>query len=574
MSVEAPVEGELVASEPRWVRLLFIGVFVVALVAAVLVGGVLAVTFPYHDWDAFAFGDLSRAIADGRYSITDFGPAVVQRPVFYVLQGWSWAIFGLSFTAGRLLSLGFFIILVVSTARLPRVSGSGHRLELALAGTVVLCIPAVTNYAVAGLSDVPAAAMLAATAAVALTTRGGRARGVGLCLLTLLAVLTKPSVLVPLAGLLLALAVIDAGRDRLRFRRRTDRELGATLAPLAVGLVIGLVLHGLAAARLGVGMVDYLTAGTGGYWSERAASERWDAVLRVDVLGPALRLPLAFVILYAPLRGLGLSHRLSATGSLALAALWTIVGSAIAAEGDRPLWSPEATFAWIGFLVLLALFARANNDDAPTRLHLTQFSLIALPPLVVWAYATPYADRLAATAWPGLAVLVALVVAVPVRRLAQTAGVAAAAPAIVLCVALWASFASFDGLSSDQWRELRSLGVSGIQDDNRTLNIVLPAIQESNELIESAMGSDGRLSTSDPRFSYWFPHRVNVDYVTTCAQLDGYAAFILLTSDESRAQVEAKGGSGDPAWWAQCKHPQLRQASDGANGYAVFLVEG
>lgn len=572
--MDAPGAGALAPAEPRWVRLLFMSVFVAAFVAAVLVGGVLAVTLPYHDWDAFAFGELSRAVADGRYSITDFGPAVVQRPLFYVLQGWSWAIFGLSFTAGRLLSLGFFVILIASTARLPRANGSARRLESALAGIVVLCIPVATNYSIAGLSDVPAAAMLAATAAVALTTRDARARGVGLGLLTLLAVMTKPSVLVPLAGLLVAVAVADAGRDRLRFRQRGDRELGATVAPLAVGLAIGLALHALAAARLGVGMVDYLTAGTGGYWSERAASERWDALLRVDVLGPALRLPLAFVILYAPLRGLGLSHRLSATGSLSFAMLWTIVGSTVAAEGDRQLWSPEASFAWIGFLVLLALFTRATSDDAPTRLQLTRFSLIALPPLVVWVYATPYADRLAATAWPGLAVLVALVIAVPVRRLAQTAGVAAAAPAIVLCVALWASFASFDGLSSDQWRELRSLGAGGIRDDGRTLNIVLPAIQESNELIGPAMGTAGRLSTSDPRFSYWFPNRVNVDYVTTCAQLDGYAAFILLTSDESRAQVEEKGGSGDPAWWARCEHPQLRQASDGSNGYAVFLVGG
>jgi hypothetical protein len=437
----------------------------------------------------------------------------------------------------------------------------------------LLCVPAASAQAIAGLSDVPAAAMVAATAAVALTTETGRVRWGALAALAALTVLTKPSVLAPLGGLAIAVLLAEDGVDGIRVRDGGSARARATLAPLAVGIGIGLFAHLLAARRLGVGLYEYLTTGSGGYWAERAAEERWDAALRLEVLGPALRLPLAFILVYALLRLVRRTHRASAIVALGLAMTWTVVGGVVAGEGETPLWSPEAVFAWIGFLALLVGFVAVPSELAPTRARVVQLALVGVPPLLVWWYATPYADRLAATSWPGLCALVAVTLAVPIAALARTAGIAALAPALVLLVAVWVSLSSLDGFGADQWREYRSLGRGGIRDENRTLNIVLPAVQAANELIRPAMGSGGRLSTSDPRFSYWFPDRVSVGYITQCAQLEGFSAFILLTSDESRAQLEAEGGSGEPGWWADCEQPRLRQVSDGENGFAVFLIE-
>ena len=82
-------------------------------------------------------------------------------------------------------------------------------------------------------------------------------------------------------------------------------------------------------------------------------------------------------------------------------------------------------------------------------------------------------------------------------------------------------------------------------------------------------------STSDPRFSYWFPGRVSVGYITQCAELEGFSAFILLTSDESRAQLEAEGGSGEPGWWADCARSRdSGRSPTGENGFAGYPDRG
>ena len=73
--------------------------------------GLLAVTLPYHDWDSFSFGDWSRSLAAGK-SLDPIqpGPMTAARPVFYVLQGALWSATGVSFSAGRLLSLAFALL--------------------------------------------------------------------------------------------------------------------------------------------------------------------------------------------------------------------------------------------------------------------------------------------------------------------------------------------------------------------------------------------------------------------------------------------------------------------------------
>ena len=66
-------------------------------------GALLAATLPYHQWDSFAFGEWSRAIAErGTFDPMTFGPLSAARPLFYELQGLVWRTTGISFTAAAL----------------------------------------------------------------------------------------------------------------------------------------------------------------------------------------------------------------------------------------------------------------------------------------------------------------------------------------------------------------------------------------------------------------------------------------------------------------------------------------
>ena len=90
-----------------------------------------------------------------------------QRPLFYFLQGTLWSIFGFHQWLGRLLSLAFSIVLIAAVAwtaaKTVRVE---RRLAAAVAAIVVVLIGAFATHVVSGLSDVPAAALVALTAAV------------------------------------------------------------------------------------------------------------------------------------------------------------------------------------------------------------------------------------------------------------------------------------------------------------------------------------------------------------------------------------------------------------------------
>jgi hypothetical protein len=90
----------------------YTALFLAAVVTFVSAGLFFALFIPYHDWDAFAFGELSRAVADGHYPLDQLGAATSHRPLFYVLQGWVWAVTGVSFISGRLLGLGFCVALI------------------------------------------------------------------------------------------------------------------------------------------------------------------------------------------------------------------------------------------------------------------------------------------------------------------------------------------------------------------------------------------------------------------------------------------------------------------------------
>ena len=138
------------------------------------VGALLAATLPYHQWDSFGFGEWSRAIAErGKYDPIFFGPLSAARPVFYEFQGVIWRVTGISFTAGRLLSLAFALLLIGAMFRL-QFAVRGSRLEAGLAVALLLSIPTFAQQSLSGQTDVPAAAMVALAAVLALRRSQGR----------------------------------------------------------------------------------------------------------------------------------------------------------------------------------------------------------------------------------------------------------------------------------------------------------------------------------------------------------------------------------------------------------------
>ena len=522
---------------------------------AVFVAGaaLLATTLPFHDWDSFAFGDWSRSLAHGHgFDPASAGQQGSGRPLYYALQGALWAITGVSFTAGRLLSLAFAVLLVVAVAGLTRELVRNRpelRLAVPLAPLALLSIPAFSQEAVAGKSDVPAAAMVALTAWLALRRPTSVSGNVALGVVTALTVVTKATTLVPLV-LLGAFLLVE--RDRRR------------AIALAAGGVAGVAYFAAMAVHFDTGFVAYLKTGTDGLWAQRAAAQRFDGVLGLDVLGGALRLPLAFGLLYAALRCAGLRHRRGAVPALAAALLWTIAGPAHVI-GLQPFESAEQGFAYVGFAVLLAVACLAQDEDAPSRRDAIFCLALGLPPLALWAYATPYTARLAATAWPGLAVLIALCLVPALRVLRRADATFALVPVTVVAAAFWISVTSLDGLHGVMWQEYRQLGVDGLGDSQRTTNIVLPAVQSALATAEPALG-DGRVSTSDPRFSWFLPGRVDEETDLHCSDLKD-RVLILDTSDESEIAARDAGGLSTPEQWAQCSG--LKQLSDD-NGYAVF----
>ena len=73
----------------------------------------IAVVIPIHAQDALTFGEWSRLISEHWH--LHYAAATAQeygRPLFYVLQGWTWGVFGFHEPLGRILS-GLFSLLLL-----------------------------------------------------------------------------------------------------------------------------------------------------------------------------------------------------------------------------------------------------------------------------------------------------------------------------------------------------------------------------------------------------------------------------------------------------------------------------
>lgn len=533
------------------------------MVAFVAVGVLLAVTLPYHEWDSFAFGDWSRAIAQhGKLDPLYPGPQSAARPLFYELQGIAWSITGISFSVGRLLSLAFALVLIAAVVRMARALGGGA-LETSIAVVAVVAIPVFAQQALSGQTDVPAAATVALAAALTLRPPRVPVGFAWVALAAFMAVLAKQNALLALGPLAIVLFATAPGDVRARLR--------TPVSALAGGLVLGLAYDEVMAERSGLGLVAFLRAGSTGYWAELAARARHDALLRADVLGSGLRLPLLFALVYAVARLGGLRHRVATPPALAVALAWSIAGPLAAGIPNGAFARSEDAFTFVGFTLVLAAVVLLRDDEAPSRRTLAVGLALALPPLAVWIAASAYTDRLASAAWPGAAVLIAVVVAAGVRGLARAGVALALAPVTVLALAAWMSLATFDGLHGSMWAEYRALGWSGLGDDSRTMHVVLPALQSTIATSEPPLGN-GRLVTGDPMFPWFLPGRVDTATPGSCHDVRGYRVFVLLTGNESIASARGAGRLATPQQWAACRTPKLRQLSDGANGYAVFAV--
>src|SRR4029077_539806 len=99
-------------------------------------------TLPYGEWDAMAYGTWSRLIADHWPHIRFAAANAVDyhRPFFYGLQGTIWRVFGFHQSLGRLLSLGFAMLLAAALGFIAWRSVSRRYAEVAAAVAVALVI--------------------------------------------------------------------------------------------------------------------------------------------------------------------------------------------------------------------------------------------------------------------------------------------------------------------------------------------------------------------------------------------------------------------------------------------------
>jgi 4-amino-4-deoxy-L-arabinose transferase-like glycosyltransferase len=548
-----------------WTRLAVLTVAALFLAAALL----LALTIPFHVWDALAYSAWSRQIADsGNLHFSGLTALEYQRPFYYVLQGWLWRVSGFDERTGRVLALAFAVLLVVCVARLARTVGA------AWAGTVavllLLLVDDLPRQGLSGLSDVPVAAMVALVGVLVWRPRRGRFAPAALVAASAAAALTKPSALFALAGLAAAQVVGEKARRRERVMRNA--------MPIAAGCVLALVWDELHARRLHMGLSAFLRAGTRGYYSAVADAVRRQVGFGLEWLGPDLRLVLVFSLAYALVRVAGLDHRRSVLLSLPVAVIASWLGPWIGAHEASvvvgPLTGPGRYVPFVALALLLLLAAEAPPELAPSRTNLARLLLWSVPPTLTWLLWVPYDSRYLSPAWPGLVVLCAVTTATGVRGAARRSALVPAAALGVLVAVAVSSFELLDGLGVDGWRQYRAAGVSGWLDQDRMRSLYLGAFADELKLTRAQLhGGGGRVFSSDGRLKFYFPGRVTQAYPRGCADLRDYRVFVLLLDSRSVSYLEQQvGASANPRFWSSCASPRLRLAGERASEFAVFAV--
>jgi hypothetical protein len=519
-----------------------------ALLVYFAVAAIVAVALPYHSWDAFSFGAWSRGIADtGDLHAPGGFTVAYQRPLFYVLQGLLWRATGFHLWEGRLLSLSFSVLFVVAVALL-----AARVLRLGLSGTIAAVLAAVLipDFAVnvaGGLSDVPAAAMVAAVAAAFHLTPRTRVRPAAVGVLAALAVLSKSTAIV---------AVLAFAGAELLGPRAGLRERATRIAPLVSGALAGLLYFAYEAGRADLGLLAFLRAGTEGQWATLADQTRGDALLNVELLGRDLRLPLWFALAYGAVRLGRVAHRhaVLVAAPTAVGASWLLPALATGGSWAGPFaGGPDIHTA--AYAVLAALLpAAALATVVPSRLVLARLAVWAAPVLVLWVWHATYAPRLASPSWPPLVLALGLVFALVASGLRTLRGETAVLPIVLLAVLVVGSLPTIDGLRGELWHRFWDAGPSGWTQTGRMRTLGLGTLADELRVVEAQAGSDGIVRSSDERLRFWLgAQRVQTSLPHGCGDVAPARVFVLLLDPSSAAAIEAAApGASSTEYWDRC----------------------
>jgi hypothetical protein len=528
----------------------------------------VAVVIPIHAQDALTFGEWSRLISEHwRLHYPSATPQEYGRPLFYVLQGWMWGLFGFGEPSGRILSGLFSLLLLGALMWLVRDRPWGGLAAL-LAAFALISTPTFAFHIVSGLTDIPVAALVALAGALVWGRRPGPARAATAGAVAALAMLAKPSAVLALVGLATAqLVVSESWRSRLLYR----------VTPIVAGLGVGLAYDLSQARYVHQGLRTFLQAGVDtDYYRTLAAEARRYALLDGNWFGDGLRVAAFFALVYTAARLVGTRHRTAVLAAVPLAVLASWVGPWLAAREAEvtvgSLHSAGAAAAAVGTAAFLALGAFSYQDAAPTAGELGRFALWALPTAVAWAVYGAYDFRLLAPAWPPLLALVALSTLPAAAALARRGAVAVAVPFALFAVVVATNVYNVDGLRKSGWDQLRR--TDDWLDRTETRAIVLPALSRTLTVVRREMRQGDLLLSPEGAFRFFYPGRVEQSFPLSCNDVTRFRVFVLTTDEGSKRYMEDfLHVSGEPSFWASCREPRLTQLTDGSEGYAVFRVE-
>jgi 4-amino-4-deoxy-L-arabinose transferase-like glycosyltransferase len=529
----------------------------------------VAVVIPIHAQDALTFGEWSRLISQHwhlRYAAAT--PQEYGRPLFYVLQGWIWGVFGFAEPVGRVLSGLFSVLLLGSLVWLVRDRDWGSLAGL-LAAFALISVPVFAAQIVSGLTDLPVAALVALAGALLWRRRPTPARAAAIGIVSALAMLAKPSALLALAGLAIAqLLYRESWRGRLLYR----------VAPVAAGIGVGLLYDLLQARYVHQDLRTFLQAGVNtDYYRTLADEARRYALLDGNWFGDGLRVAAFFALLYAVLRLGGFRHRLAVVVGAPLALFASWLGPWVAVhESDvtvGALHSAGAAAAAIGTTAFLLLGVASRQDAVVSRDELARLGVWAIPTSVAWAVYGAYDFRLLAPAWPPLLALVVLSALPAAAALARLGPVALAIPFVLFAIVVAENVYNLDGLQKSGWSEVRRTPASDWLDKPTMRAIVMPAFSRALEVVRPQMRRGDQLVSPEGAFRFFFPGHVEQSYPNNCDFLHRFRVFVLTTDEGSKRYMEQfLHVSGEPSYWAACKQPHLKQLTDGSEGYAVFRV--
>ncbi|MEZ5123658.1 MAG: hypothetical protein R2736_19145 [Solirubrobacterales bacterium] len=582
---------------PEHIALRLIQAFLVAILAVAIF---LALVVPYHATDALVYGRFSREIGlHGGFLLDQVGFGSYARPLFYAPQGWLWWLFGAHEWIGRLLSLCFFGALVWSVWRLA----SDERLPPVapwIAVVTLFACPDVVVQAFAGQTDVPAAAMLAVAAVLLWRRPPGTGTAALIVLVALAAVLAKATALPALIGL--GAAHLIGPRAQMGERVRWG------VLPLAAGTALGLV-YGLVMARhFGVSLDVFLGGAYGtpaqqaamtasiadaGHWlggalatitpagsiEERvgnalsdffASDVRPAALLRAEWLGPYLRMPLLFGLVYAAVRVVAGSHRLAVGVGVVGALVGYLAGPVLPGGTSLSAGGPGALAGSAALLVVLAASALCPERWVASRALLARLLVWAIPAVGAWALLGIIDDtRTLSPAWPALFTLVAAVVAMGVAGLATWRAWAGAAALLVVLGLAVLNFRNFDGLgvrpdgSYSSLTALRKLTPSTWTDPDAARRAADPQLGGLVEGARAARPAGGQLRSNDGRMTFFFLGDVTIVQTVPlrCADVGDVAALALLTNHVPPADQATLG-----------RLPCLEPVAGVPSSYAAYRV--